>query len=144
MGAQYLGWARIVTRRVFLEADTTTVRIILAWASLVWAVSITFDHNTFARPAYGLIRQMGPSWVWAVALTLHFVGVHWRIYDRRGRPAWGVAINAYGLSIWLCLTICMNLSIGAWAPSTAMEQVMCAFSAWALYRTGLRPEIVSP
>lgn len=129
---------------VALCADTTTIRIILANASLMWAIASLLDPLAFQRDAYAVLRQVADQSVWAAAFLLHFAGVYWRLFDPVARPIWALVINSYGFAVWFVSTAAVNLAVGGFAPGSALEWTMCMASAWALYRTGLNREIVTP
>lgn len=138
-----------VTKMIFLGADTSTIRLILAWASLLWAATLVWSMLTgapaFQRPFYSLMAWWGNEWVWAAAFTLHFFGVHWRLFDLNPRPLWAWWINLLGLSLWFVSTLSTTLMAPIkFTPGTMLEWTMCAASAWALYRTGLKRELLTP
>ncbi len=138
----------MITRRVFFESDTTTIRLLLAAASMGWAAALVLNlalgNAVMQRPAYALMRVVGGDWFWATVFLGHFMGVVWRLYDPKPRELWALIINAYGFSIWTISTACINISVGFIPPGSALEWTMCCASAWALYRTGLQPEAVTP
>lgn len=143
-------WAKVrvsywstVMRIVFAGTDTTTIRVLLAWASAVWAAFLMFDPTLFQRPAYAIMRAFSPQEIWCVAFVLHYVGVHWRLLDPRNRPVWALIVNGWGFFIWFFYTVSITLSLGAFTPGSALEWTMCGASAWALFRTGLKKEAIS-
>lgn len=142
------GWSwdhiRRVTHSVWLDSDTTTIRIILANASFLWAFFVMLDPIVFERPAYEIMRAVAPGHVWAAMFLLHFVGVYWRTYDPVARVLPGLIVNGYGFLIWFFSTVSLNFYVGALSPGTACELCMCAASAWALYKVGFQRELISP
>ncbi len=139
-------WSRIKTvgRVVFWNADTLTVRLIMANASIVWCISLLVDPHTFNRPVYALMRTYGDEHQWAAVFLLHGLGVYWRLFDVKSRPTWALLINSLGLGVWLLSTVALNLAVNNINASTSLEWILCLASAWALYRTGLKGEIVTP
>lgn len=136
-----------VTKTVFTAADTSTIRLILAWASLLYAAVLVYSmligSPTFDRPFFALMAFYANEWVWAALFTLHWFGVHWRLFDVRSRPNWALAINMHGFFLWFISTLSVNIAARVITPSTVLEWTMCAASAWALYRTGLKKELVT-
>lgn len=134
---------------VFFSADTSTIRLLLAWASFMYGGSIAFhlifhSGDFFAeRPAYALMRMVASGWGWVVIFMVHFLGVHWRVLDPKERVWAGLIVNTYGFLIWFYSTLCTNIAIGMVLPSSALEWTMIFASGWALYRTGLQRELVS-
>lgn len=128
-----------VIQLVFYRGDTITVRLLLANASIAWAIIVMLLPETFNRHGWELMRVF-PHWSWALAFFLHGIGVYWRVFDSKQRTGWALAINGLGLAVWLLSTILINLAIGTIAASTSLEWIMCFASAWALYRTGLKSE----
>lgn len=135
-------WRRL--NAIAAATDTTTIRIILANASIAWTIALLLDPGAFDRRAFGLMKQFGNEHLWASAFALHFFGVYWRLIDRRSRPVWAMFINGFGFLLWFISTAALNFAIGFFSPSLCLEVTMVAASGWALYRTGLQPEIVTP
>lgn len=154
--------------RVIHVADTVTIRLLLAWASLFYAVCLVVPGfftglvaflrfllfmpsmppldpvPVFERAPYAFMALIpGGEWTWAAFFTIHFLGVHWRIVDKRERVRWALAINCLGFCTWAYSTLSINLAVGTIGPQTALEWVLVAFSGWALYRTGLSKELVT-
>lgn len=140
--------ATLITRRIFFQSDTTTIRLLLATASLGWTLVLLGNQLAgtpiMAREPYALMRVLGEDLLWAVVFFVHFVGVVWRLYDPLPRPFAALVVNAYGFAVWSISTAAINITIGFVPPGSALEWTMCAASAWALYRTGLQPESVTP
>lgn len=141
------GWSLDHIRRVnyslFQDTDTSLVRSMLAAASLVWALFVWISPPVFDRPAYEIMRVVAPGWVWAWAFFLHFLGVLWRTYDPIPRMMPGLIINGYGFFIWFFSTVSLNYYVRGLSPGTAAELTLCAASAWALYKTGFKKELIS-
>lgn len=142
------GWSwdhvRRVTYSVLNDADTTTIRLLLANASCVWAVFVLTNPEVFERPSYDIMRAVAGAQVWSVAFILHFIGVYWRAYDPSPRIALGLVVNGYGFLIWFFTTVSLNYYVGVPSPSTSAELVLCGASAWSLYKTGFNRELISP
>lgn len=129
---------------VFFGADTVTIRIILAWASLISAGALFFDGDKFQLPAYEVVSRFGSEQAWAFYFFVHFVGVHWRIFERsKSRPKWALAINTWGFSVWFVSTVGVVWSVGTLGIPTSIAATMCAASAWSLFRTGLGRDMVT-
>ena len=63
--------------------------------------------------------------------------------DRVERVRWGIAVNVLGFAIWAYSTAALNIALGQILPGTALEWTLVLFSGWALYRTGLKRELVT-
>ena len=142
------GWSwdhvRRVTFTVAINPDTNMVRIILANASLLWAFFVLISPATFERPAFAIMRTVAGWEVWALCFFLHFLGVYWRTYDPIARSIPSLIINSFGFFIWFFTTVSLNFYVGALSPATSAELSLCGASAWALYKTGFKPELISP
>lgn len=136
-------YAKYVTLTVFRNADTITIRLLLAMASIGFAACLLLGDAVFARPGYHLMAKFGNEGAWAFLLMLHFFGVIWRVYDPVERIRWALVINSLGFVLWAVMTLFINLSLGSVTPGTALEWTLVAASGWALYRTGLHGETVS-
>jgi hypothetical protein len=107
-------------------------------------VTVISNPTQFNTPAFEIMRAVCGERMWSVLFLLHFVGVYWRTYDPVPRILMGLIINSYGFLIWFFMTVSVNLYVGWVSPVTALELTMCAASAWALYKTGFRRELISP
>lgn len=134
--------------RIIWKSDATTIRLILATASLMWAVGAwvrpqSFDaipYNSLEWVAFGLF---GPK-EWGAAFFLHFVGVVWRTFDPVHRVFWGLVVNTYGLVLWASVTLLLTWGLGRLSVTTATDWALCLFAAWALFKTGAPDDLVSP
>lgn len=136
-------YMRYVTLTIFRNADTVTIRLLLAVASIGFAACLVLGDGVFDRPGYHLMRKFGNEWFWATLFVLHYLGVVWRLYDPVERIGWAIVVNSFGFVIWAIMTLCLNLSLGSVTPGTALEWTLVFASGWALYRTGLHGETVS-
>jgi hypothetical protein len=136
-------YIKYVTITILRNADTVTIRVLLALASLGFASCLLLGDNVMLRPGYHLMRKVGNEVVWSALFALHFVGVLWRVYDPRERIGWALLVNAFGFVLWAVMTLCLNLALGSVTPGTALEWTLVCASGWALYRTGLHGEAVS-
>lgn len=136
-------YVALTTRKIFLGADTTTIRLLLAWSSLMSSLALIADPNKFDGPAYAVVKLFGTEHAWALYFFAHFIGVHWRLYDPVARPRCALAINIFGFAVWFISTMAICWAVGAVGIATSMSLTLCVASAWALYRTGLQREIVT-
>ena len=130
------------TKFVFCYADLVCFRLLLGTASIVYAGLVLANPLGFHRPLYDMMVSIFSWWGWTILFTLHGVGAYWRIFAIKDRPNWALAINFLGFFVWSLSTVCINWTLGTYMPSSAMEWVMCCFSAWALFRTGSTKEIL--
>ena len=129
---------------VFLNADTVIIRILIAWASFFSAWSLILDDDKFKAPAYQVIAMFGTEHMWVGYFLAHWLGVHWRIFERsRSRPKWALAINILGFCLWFISAVGVSWSVGNVGINTSMSLTLCVASAWSLFRTGLRRDVVS-
>lgn len=136
--------AKDTARIIFMEADTVTIRVLLAWSSFFASISLLIHPDKFNLPAYQVVAQFGNERMWAAYFMLHFIGVHWRIFERsKSRPNWALAINTFGFAIWFISTTSISLAVGSVGIATSMSFTLCFASAWSLYRTGLGRDVVT-
>ena len=129
---------------VFFGADMVTIRVILALASLVSGVALLVDDDKFQMPSYAVVGKFGNEKMWAVYFFLHFIGVHWRVFERsKSRPTWALIINTWGFAIWFISTVGVAWAVGSVGIPTSIALTMCVASAWALFRTGLGRDVVT-
>lgn len=139
-------WA--ITRMIFLEADTTTTRMLLGTASFIYmlilALNSAMGHHLLDRPAYALMNIFGGDLFWGILFVAHGIGVLWRFYTARSCVLCAIAVNLFGCCLWTYTTVAVNVSIGFLSPTFALEIPTCILAWWVLYRTGMRDEVVSP
>jgi hypothetical protein len=133
-----------VCRGVFWQSHLTNVRMLLALASLGWALAIITNPDVLHIYPYQYMPLVMPTWLWVALFAAHFVGTFWRIFDGTSRLRWALAVNTLGCFLWITLTICVNLRAGHFIPGSCLEVVTCCFSAWALVRTGLGKDVGTP
>jgi hypothetical protein len=139
------GYYVAITAAVMRYADTSTIRVLLGNASMLWVyglmkVYIFGGQHVFEREAYYYMAQLAPDWAWAIAFLFHGLGVYWRIYDSKSRSTWALLINGAGFLIWFVSTLSINVAIGQFLPSSSLEWTLVFASGWALYRTGFSHE----
>lgn len=133
-----------ISRNVFWGAHPTTIRMLLALASMVWGLVLIFEANVLSNWPYQYMLTIAAPWVWGLGFWVHFIGTFWRIFDRKSRVRWALFINGLGCFLWLTLTICINLRAGTFIPSSSLDAVTCVFSVWVLIRTGLGKDVGTP
>jgi hypothetical protein len=136
------------TKLIFAHLDPATIRVLLAFASVLWAIGALpwmpfFYSHPFGRHGYEVMSMMASEEVWAWLFLLHAAGVTWRFYERTERPNWNNAVNFFGFVLWGTTTGCINYSIGAYTNGTSMELALTCASAWALLKTGKVREVVT-
>lgn len=133
-----------VTKKLFWNADTTTIRVILAASSLLFAIALLLPGLQKTIVAYYLMFEIARPEVWAALFLLHFLALSWRFIDQTPRLGWALAINSFGLCLWLGYILLINFSLQFFAPGTSTEMVLCVMAAWSLFRTGTSNELLTP
>lgn len=139
---------KTVMRRIVWRSDATTIRLILATASALWAIGAWLHPQTFDHSPYSVLERLDflhlTTNAWGVLFMLHFFGVMWRVFDPTRRVIWGLIVNSYGLAIWLSVTLSLTIAVGSLDVDTSTDWALCLFAAWALFKTGARDDLVSP
>ena len=133
-----------ISRGVFWQAHPTTVRMLLALASMGWALVLLANYDILNHYPYQYMLTVMPAWAWCIGFMAHFTGTFWRIFDSTPRVHWALTINALGCFLWIALTICINMRAGTFLPGSSLDAVTCAFSLWVLIRTGLGKDVGTP
>lgn len=132
------------TKTIFIEGDTNTIRVLLAVASLIFALDLWAPYPIFLRPYWQPLAAVASQTGWGLAFFLHFILVMWRQYDDTPRPLTAFLINAYGLLLWFVVTGMLTQGTGNFAPTNSLELTVLLAGAVALVRTGLNDEKHSP
>lgn len=129
-------------KMLFIEGDTTTIRVLLGVASLGWTIGLWVQPlGTFERPIFIWMRAVANEWVWGGLFLLHFVGVFWRLIDTIERKNWAMAVNMLGFALWAASTSAQILAVGEYTPSTSLEIVATIALFVVMLRTGRNREI---
>lgn len=153
-----LRYAWRLTRDILYYADTSMVRWLVAFASILWGFELWIEPTTMLRPIYRLMvpiaeipiewlhlgRVLTPTEAWGWAFILYGVAAYWRLYEGRPRHYWGLVINLLGFGLWFASTLAMTLSLRIFAPSMAVEWVVSAQLLLVAIRTALNDEATSP
>lgn len=115
------------TKKTLFYADDVKIRWLMAMASCGWALDLLRHPETLERPFYVLMKFLAPWWMWAILFALHGVGAMWRIYERRERKGWAMAVNGLGVFVWGLSTGAQNISAGHLVASTSLEFFACMF-----------------
>lgn len=129
---------------LFGGIDTNTIRVLIADASLVYAIILWSLPNLFSSSPFWTPMRVFSENTWAGAFFSHFVGVLWRQVDDVPRPFVAFAISAYGLLLWFVTTGMLIQRTGHLAPTNALEVTMICAGLIALVRTGLNDDKISP
>jgi hypothetical protein len=135
---------KCVVRHVYFNADTSTIRLVIALASLLWSIELVLNSHISTVPGMEYLFQVAGRLQWAAIFLAHFIGICWRFVDPKPRVYWALLINAAGFMLWSMSTFSVIYDLRSLTPGTSVELVICIFAGWALYRTGLRGEIVTP
>ena len=131
-------------RALTWHADTTIIRLIMAAASIVYALLFQFAPAGHFAPVSDLITQLFPKWLWSTLFLVHGIGVAWRFFDHKERIAAALVINVLGFLIWSSYVFLNILGLGYMSSGIALETIMCICLFWSLVRTGLKEEVASP
>lgn len=129
---------RTICRRIFWQADTQILHLILASASLLWAISLPLLIPPPATPPFRLMWEAASPQAWAVLFALHVVGMNFCLFCKSDVPRCKTIVQFYGAILWISTTLIMNVSVGRFTPSSALEVVMCGFIVWSIFRAGVK------
>ena len=133
-----------VFKQVIWYGDTSTIRVLLAASSFVFAFVLWLPLGTFHRKAFLLMAGAASEFWWGLAFFAHFAAVCWRFVALKPSVPWAFVVNAYGVMLWTVSTGLINESIGEFTPSNSMEVVAILLAVIALIRTGLNDEAITP
>lgn len=130
--------------RVLKSIDTLTIRVVLALASIIWAIALLLGTQTFERPGWKILAVVSPEITWAILFLIFPLASAWRMVTPTYSRFWGLVINSYGFAIWFFTTLATNLAIGAFSPSTSLEWTILVAQGYVVVMTGLKKEVVTP
>lgn len=120
-------YIRALAIKTLFYSDDVRIRYLMAFASLAWGLELMLGPDTLDRPYFAVMRALSPWWLWCVAFMLHGVGALWRIFERKERRNWALAVNGLGLVVWSASTGAQNMIAGRFVPSSALEIFGCVF-----------------
>ena len=103
-----------VVKKVFVQGDTTTIRVLLALGSLGWTIGLWLPFGTFTRKPYAAMAAFASERVWGLLFLLQngAVGQRYFIVDDQAVPsiemvrtaaqALGVPMRTLALPRFLC------------------------------------------
>lgn len=122
-------------------SDTTPTRFMLAIAATCWSVLLAWPGNTFERPVYFWMSQIGPEWSWALFWAIHAAGMWWRTFATTPRPRFALAINSLGVLLFTGAAVSIFLTLTYPLPAAIAADVVFAMASfWVLVRTHVNSE----
>lgn len=139
-------WGVVLVRLWALIAysDTTPTRFMLALSASAWAIMLAWPGNTFERPAYRYMADLGGQYAeakWCLLWALHATGMWWRLFTATPRPMWSLIIHSLGLLLFSTSAIAIFLTLTYPIPAAiASDIAMALAAAWVLVRTHINSE----
>lgn len=115
-----------VTLDALIYADDVKIRAFMALGSLGWTLSLLLEPSMLERSIFEWMRWM-PAWLWAALFFLHGIGAIWRIYERKERIGWALAINGLGFGVWTASTLAQGVALHEFTPPIALEAFASLF-----------------
>lgn len=120
-----------IYRRVILESSLFATRFLLGLAELIWAISLAWPSNTFARPTYHNMRHFASEELWAlvflVMALLQFSILGMRVIDRR----LSFFFSFFNMSFWWFVVLGMYMSVPA--PAAISGETALAIGASIIF-----------
>jgi len=120
---------------IFTEVDTMTVRIVMGWASMVFAALLLASQQPFTKEAYGIMEALAPQWVWALVFLSYGFGTVFLVYSKKHRFSWNLGFNIYGFLLWGFCLISMVVALGYISPIMAPYLLLIPLMGWSIVRT---------
>lgn len=120
---------------IFTEVDTMTVRIVMGWASMIFAALLVASQQPFTKDAYGIMEAIAPQWAWALVFLGYGIGTVYLVYSKRHRAKWNLVFNIYGFLLWGFCLISMVVALGYISPIMAPYLLLIPLMAWSIVRT---------
>lgn len=140
-------YIRMIWVRIVFKSDATTIRLLLAMSSLLWAIGAFTHPATFISSAYAVLDKLAFGVItpplWGALFLIHFVGVIWRLGPHRSN-FWGLVVNGYGLALWLSVTLALSYTLGGLTVGISPDWALCLFAGWAFIRSGKESDAISP
>lgn len=129
---------RSVARRLFWRADTQILHLMLASASLIWAISLVLLDPPKVTNAFNMMWLIAPPPVWSAFFLVHVIGMNFCLFWKDDTPRCKQAVQFYGALLWISVTVLQLVSIGKFTPSSSLEVVAIGFIVWSIFRSGLK------
>jgi hypothetical protein len=132
-------WRRLVW--IVLRSDTTSLRFLLAIASLLWSIFLFMPGDTFERPVYRIMARVGSEELWATFWLLHAVGVLWRVFATRKRVFVAYLLNSLGLVMYAGVAVAIYATRTEPFPAAiAPDLTLALIALWVMARTAINSE----
>ena len=119
---------------VLFDTDLVGVRVTLACAEVLWAITLLWPGDTFARDTYALMRAMMSESLWGLLFALT-AWTQWSLViigDFRCRFARYFA--AWNALLWLTVTATMYLSVYPPPAAISGETALALAACWIFVR----------
>lgn len=140
----YLSQTRTVLVQTW-RSETTVVRFIMAWSSLLFAIGCWWLPDWFKAGPYGVLLDwyIDSPIVWGGLFFLSSALLFWRLADPVRRIRVGKLANGYWVFLWFLAIGVPTWEAAGLRASFAVEYVIWVFGLWALYKTGASEAVLA-
>lgn len=111
---------------------TTGARLLLLWASLLWAVSLLLPGNTLARPPYHLLAEMGTDGTCAALFGAYALALTVPYRAAMRRWLFVISVHVLGVVLWVTVSACMLAANGLQSAAVMPNIALALASCWVL------------
>lgn len=127
-------------RRRILElaffSDTHATRFTLGLAELIWACSLWWPGDTFARPTYEAMSDFASEDTWALMFFLTAVAQFSILLVQRYHNRVAVLFSAWNSALWWYVVISMYVSVYPPPAGISGELALAVAASWVFVKSG--------
>lgn len=119
-------------QHILLYSDTYGVRLCLAFASLIWAVLLLWNGDTFVRETYSVMRQFAPEEVWGIAFLVHSLGTFYSLFWEEESSKVFVVDAVLGCVLFTTSAVSMLVAVYP-PPAAISSEIVAAMASWWVF-----------
>lgn len=124
-------------KSIALFGNMHSARFILAMAETIWACTLLWPGDTFARPTYHLMSAIATEATWSIIFAVTAAAQWYILFSGRYHDRFSILFAACNAVLWWWVCISMYMSVYP-PPAAISGELALAFAAtWVFVRSGV-------
>ncbi len=122
-------------KQISQEDNLTGIRVLLAFAELVWAITLYWPGETFGRPTYNGMASLASEIEWAAVFLISAILQGYVLY--RGVFSGWLASSFAAWNSVLWVFVCASMYLSVFPPPAAIsgELSLAMGAVWVFFNT---------
>jgi hypothetical protein len=136
-----MGKIKLKLLRIVFYSDLHATRLILAFAEILWAVTLLAPGKTFGRPTYHMMEHIIENEnIWAAVWIFSVVMQGYILVTGRYHERFSVIFAGFNMMLWWVVTVSMYLSVSPPPAAISGETALALGASWVYLRSGWMPK----